>query len=275
MSLATFHDFCNNLYQCAEKLGNEIETNINSSQNLITTNETVDVKLPLEKVKLYHYCEIIKLLQNIKSDVKKILYHEKSINTLISTKKLSAEEIKHYFSIENVNEQRKSKEYFIRQERRRKASQVSLYTLSTWEAYLQNKEEEEAAIPEVTIEASAVPKRTAPKSRRKQKKFISSTFNDILENVDSDIESNCRSIAEENEDENDIGNEIKLNRQFQSYSENNLTEMVAPSELRSCVSVDNFGSTKPKIVDVLYKKPEVTEIGLIQKIFYPNVGHVS
>ncbi|XP_028138733.1 uncharacterized protein LOC114333101 [Diabrotica virgifera virgifera] len=271
MSLATFHDFCNNVYQCAEKLGDEIETNINYSQNLITTNETIDVKLPLEKVKLYHYCEIIKLLQNVKRDVKKILYHEKSINTLISTKKLSGEEIKHYFSVENVNE-RKSTEYFIRQERRRKASQVSLYTLSTWEAYLKNKEQEEAAIPEASIEASAVPKRTAPKSKRKQKKFVSSTFNDILENVDTDIESNCKSIVEENEDEDDVGYDIKLSKQFQSYSENNLTEMVESSELRSCVSVDNFGPTKPKIVDVLYKKPPVTEMGLIQKIFYPNIG---
>ncbi|XP_056631008.1 uncharacterized protein LOC130441376 [Diorhabda sublineata] len=280
MVLETFHEFCKHLYHCAEKLENELKGNIDDSNEMITNKETIDVKLPLQKVKVYHYNEIIKLIKHIETDLKKILYHEECVIKLEKTKKLSGEELQHYCSTGDVDEQNSiNDKSFVRRQRRRAASEVSLYTLSTWEAYLQKKSEEENNFKSESASGLVeIPKRNKPMSKRKKKKFVSSTFNDILE-IDSlnksGISDTCTSIIEDDEYLDDEEMNKKLSKNY-SCSENNLfgkTRDVGEENLRSYVSEAHLESTKPKIVDIVYKKkPNVFDWNNVRNTFYPDSG---
>lgn len=280
MVSGTFKEFCKDLYRCAEKLEDELKENIDESKQLISNKETIDVKLPLQKVKIYHYSEIIKLLRHIETDLKKILYHEECVNKLEMTRNLCGEEIEHYCSTEDMNEQNSiNDKSFIRRQRRRAASEVSLYTLSTWEAYLEKKAEEEDSFkPQSATRSVEIPKRNKPMSKRKQKKFVSSTFNDILE-IDSlnngALSNKCTSIIEDEEYSDDQEINKNLSKNY-SCSENDLFEKIKDAEdkkLRSFVSEAHLESTKPKIVDIVYKKkPNVFDWNNVRKTFYPDSG---
>lgn len=249
MSKETFKHFCDCLYKCAEKIEEELKTNILDTEDLIIKSETIDVKLPLQKVKIYHYNEILQIMNGIKINIKKIVYHDNCIKKLEITRKLSEDEVKNYFAIKSKSTEDLTSTEPVRMRHSRRASSTTLYeyTLSTWEAYLQKKEQQ----IDVTQTKSTVAKRSAPKTKRKQRKLVSSTFNDILDtenNDDFDIEASSKTnyIQEVDEDE-----------------EENCTVSVSSEDEPAVDDLDNNycsnNDTKPKIVDFTYKKKSIEE----------------
>ncbi|KAG5885224.1 hypothetical protein JTB14_002652 [Gonioctena quinquepunctata] len=295
---STLNDLCKYMYSCAEKLEEEIKININDCLNMITNKEATDLKVALEKVKDDHYNEILKLLSDIITNVRKIIYHEDYIKKLTHRKSVSNEEIDrcHFSPIStsmqdlNINKQHRPPisaslqdlprevEKVVRREKRRVVSQVSVYSLEAWEAYLNKKEALEASIP-VVMESSTIGRRNK-QSKRKQKKFISSTFNDILDDIPSSMDDECHLhsggstgsiIREESEEELAIhensvsGEESDLQKTESSRaleSSNFLTQNSghgypihqAPSSESEHPYENESEGRKPKIVDVVYKK---------------------
>nr|XP_023028301.1 uncharacterized protein LOC111516363 [Leptinotarsa decemlineata] len=294
----TLNELCKYMFSCAEKLEEEIKININDCLNSVTDQKDPDYQvLALEKVKDNHYKEILKLLSDIVTNIRKIIYHEEYIKKVDYRKSNSIDDVRkcHYSSIQNLNTNYhitplstsvqnlpSQIEKDFKRERRRVVSAVSLHSLEAWESYLKNKELEEENLPE-EVQTLTVSRRKI--SKRKQMKFVSSTFNGFLDTGLSDgssvedsrlADSTELSIKEESEDESVTDDHYFLTdksdtAQEEEYSatsdqeanaEKHVDEenMETQSDISDLRSPDDFGSNepseefKPKIVDVLFKK---------------------
>ncbi|CAG9860542.1 unnamed protein product [Phyllotreta striolata] len=247
---APFKDFCDCLYKCAESIEDDLKESMTGIEEILKNGETIDIQLPFQKVKIYHYNEILHLMKDVKISIKKILYHDKSIRRLENTRQLSEEEIKNYVTVKSKStDDLTIAEPILRKPRRRTLSST-LYTLSTWEAYMKRKEDE---VPEEIKETNAtISKRNKLNNKQKQKrKLVSTTFNDILDtNIDDEFNSDfCKeNFLNEEEEENNHDDDEKIVENEFCGNGSNTHETCDDSNLL-CESI-----TKPRIVDIIYKK---------------------
>lgn len=181
--MANLREFCQLLENCAVRLEEEIRSSIEICRKSMMTNEFTDTKLALEKAKDYHSKEIVTILSGIITNIKQIIYHEGKIRQLNDKEKLSDEELNRYSYVKRQVSAFSGGEKVVRRELRRSASETSVYCLDTWETFLDNEDMKQKtlcgsnSLPNINV----VSKRNSIRRKRKEKKFISSTFQDILE----------------------------------------------------------------------------------------------
>lgn len=184
---ATLKEFCDLLQKCALKLEAEMMSSIGKYQKNIMSTEISDTKLALEKAKDYHSKEIITILSGIITNIKQIIYHEDKIKQLNDKEKLTEEELTKYSYVKRQVSAFSGGEKVVRRELRRVASENSVYCLETWEKYLNEEDNNQSvmysynSLPNINV----VPKRESPKTKRKQRKLVSSTFENILEDEEA------------------------------------------------------------------------------------------
>lgn len=218
----TLHELCESMENCALRLEDEIRTSIESCHEKLLTSELTDTKIALEKAKDYHSKEIIKLLSGITTSIKQIVFHEYKIKQLNVKNKLSQKEPNEYSYVKRQVGAFSNREKVLRRELRRTASETSVYCLNTWEFFLKSEEFKKetlyssSSLPNINI----VPKRHSARSNRKQKKLISSTFENILEDDEvgfkpmkmfSEESTNVFTRVDSNWSNSEINNDFNLN----------------------------------------------------------------
>lgn len=243
---------CSLLHNCTEELEKETKNSINDCCNRITTKQMTDVQVALDKAKDYHYKEIINILSEIITNVKKMLFHEEKIRKLNDQENLTDTEIKRYSHVRrqisnfsgdcpttevvkrapkpNDDTESTPARPLSRREIRRAASEVSVYSLEAWEQYQMQKEQEESTLtsaismPNININ----PKLRLQVGKRKQTKFISSTFNNILDDV---TKSKSLELLNENiEEEKESDGNSKINQHLTSRSLELLDDLTEDAE---------------------------------------------
>ncbi|VEN47276.1 unnamed protein product [Callosobruchus maculatus] len=187
--------FCDCLKNCADKLEEDIRTNINEFHNMVTEGAVDEVKLALDKAKDYHYKEIVRFMEDIVNDVRKIVLHEHEIQRLQRQERMTEDERKRHSYVRRQIRAFNGSTKVTRREIRRAASEQSINSLEAWENYLDRKGETglSTSLPELTF--PPVQRRQTGKSRRNQKNR-SSTFNSILDSS-SVASQNLGNISEE------------------------------------------------------------------------------
>lgn len=197
----TLKEFCHLLENCASRFEEEIRNSIEICRQNLLLNEFTDTKVALEKAKDYHCKEIIKILAGVLTNVKQIIYHDNKIRQLSNRGKLSDEELKDYSYVRRQVSAFSGGEKVVRRELRRATSENSVYCLETWENFLEEEVNKKAVYLSTSLpNINEVPKRNSPKSKRKQKKLVSSTFENILEDEEPRFRS-METLAEESTNE--------------------------------------------------------------------------
>nr|CAH7769337.1 unnamed protein product [Callosobruchus chinensis] len=162
---------------------------------MVTEGAVDEVKLALDKAKDYHYKEIIRFMEDIVNDVRKIVLHEHEIQRLQRQERMTEDERKKHSYVRRQIRAFNGSTKVTRREIRRAASEQSINSLEAWENYLDKKGETglSTSLPELTFPPAQ--KRQPGKSRRNQKNR-SSTFNSILDNS-SVASQNLGNISEE------------------------------------------------------------------------------
>lgn len=236
----------------------------------------------LEKAKLYHYKEIVKNLMEIKTQMSLVRFNFQKIEEFNRKQRLSAEEQKRYSYVTQQIEKfgkPQSQEVVKRlsgRSRHNSDNSSVIESLHVWEDYLVQKEKSES-MPNLSSLSIDVPKRSHL-SNRKNKKFVSSTFNDILEDqnvvdhereninvIEEDEFSDTSSVASYRtaDDLDDFYQEDSNEKDLNSHTDENLNDL---SDYKK-VDAKNYSltnilenlqefieeeeSTKPKIVDVI------------------------
>lgn len=186
----TLKEFCHLLEDCASRLEGDLRNSIEICRKRLLLNELTETKVALEKAKDYHYKEIIKILAGVLTNVKQIIHHENKIGQLNNSGKLSDEELKDYSYVRRQVSAFSSGEKVVRREMRRATSENSVYCLETWENFLEEEVNKKALYLSTSLpNINDVPKRNSPQSKRKQKKLVSSTFENILEDEEVRLRS--------------------------------------------------------------------------------------
>ncbi|CAH2008925.1 unnamed protein product [Acanthoscelides obtectus] len=94
--MAALGEFCECLKNCADKLEADIRININEFHNMVTEGVVDEVKLALDKAKDYHYKEIIRFMEDVVNNVRKIMLHEQEIRRLQRQEQMTDEERKRH-----------------------------------------------------------------------------------------------------------------------------------------------------------------------------------
>lgn len=195
----TLKDFCHLLENGANTLEEEIRNSIEICRQSLLNSKLPDTKVALEKAKDYHCKEIINILSGIVTNIKQIMYHENKINQLNNKGKLSEAELKEYSYVKRQVSAFSGGEKVVRRELRRATSENSVYCLDTWENFLKDEVNKDALYLSTSLpNINDVPKRHSPKSKRKQKKLISSTFENILEDDEEARFKSMDTLLEEN-----------------------------------------------------------------------------
>lgn len=200
----TIREFCELLQNCASKFMEEIENSFKTCRTNVMLNTFTDTKLAIEKAIDSHNKEIILLLSGIITNIKVIVEHESKIRDLRNRQKLSEAELKSLSYVQKQIDAFSGRDQVVRRERRKTASELSVYCLETWDAFLKNEETIKSALitstslPNINI----VPKRT--KSKRHHKKLVSVTFDNILE----DEEGRCNPMEALSEEPSHDFNEL-------------------------------------------------------------------
>nr|CAI5844461.1 unnamed protein product [Callosobruchus analis] len=153
---------------------------MNEFHNMVTEGVMDEVKLALDKAKDYHYKEIIRFMENIVNDVRKIVLHEHEIQRLQAQERMTEEERQRHSYVRRQIRAFNGTTKITKRDIRRAASEQSIHSLEAWENYLDKKGETglSTSLPELTF--PPVQKRSTGNSRRNQKNR-SSTFNSILD----------------------------------------------------------------------------------------------
>ncbi|KAJ8923158.1 hypothetical protein NQ315_001712 [Exocentrus adspersus] len=171
-------ELCKNLQADTEKLEAELKNNIAQCHKLLIDNKATATRMALEKAKDYHYKEVLDILKDIVNNIRKIIFHEQKIKKLNDEVNITPEELKRYSYVQRqVQAFSNGQGVVTKREKRRVASEISVESLEAWELYLEKKEEEEKV---VHVEKVEIPKRKT-ESKRRKKKFVSSTFNNFLD----------------------------------------------------------------------------------------------
>lgn len=202
-------EFCQLIENCVDKVEEEMRNSIETCRQTLLINAFTDTKVALEKAKDYHYKEIIKLLAGVITNVKQIIYHENKIQQLSKKGKLTDEELKDYSYVRRQVSAFSGGEKVVRRELRRATSENSVYCLETWENFLKEDLNKDFlylsnSLPNI----NDVPKRQSPKRKRKQKKLVSSTFENILEDEEGRFRSMETLIEETTNQFKDIRSDL-------------------------------------------------------------------
>lgn len=226
----TLRELCKLLESCAIKLEEEIRNSIESVRRNMLINEFNDTKVALEKAKDYHNKEIITLLSGIITNIKQIVYHEGKIKQLNDKSKLTEEELKNYSYVKRQVNAFSGGETVKRREIRRTASETSVYYLDTWETFLKNEVTKSNlyasnSLPNINV----VPMRKSS-SKRKQKKLISSSFENILEDDDEPKTGRLDALQEENSEDPKINSLL-------SKSLPNIKDEITPKSVKVGIDI--------------------------------------
>ncbi|CAH2008927.1 unnamed protein product [Acanthoscelides obtectus] len=219
--MAALGEFCECLKNCADKLEADIRININEFHNMVTEGVVDEVKLALDKAKDYHYKEIIRFMEDVVNNVRKIMLHEQEIRRLQRQEQMTDEERKRHSYVRRQIKAFNGSDKVTRREIRRAASERSINSLEAWELYLDKKAESglSTSLPEL------VQKRGSNKHNRNQRKSLS-IFDSILDNT-SIQSQNLGNISEEDKADDEVDNSIADNvvvSRVKLYSDSGLKE---------------------------------------------------
>lgn len=269
------------LYVTLKECCDNLEVSVKTSQNTLSLSankkNSLDDSLILEKAICYHYKQVLEHLTQIKSHIASIQYHDEKIRKLYDNKIVEVDDFKRYSYVQQqikafsqTNSGNIEDGSQLRPKRIERSAQESFKYLDIWEKM----------VPENGDDLKLnVTKRPMKSKARKTKKYVSSTFNefleeddnqeenetpksDILNKITEDIEDEMKTLSflDNAEDEipiEDQNNNVKfhdksLHSSYNSYSISDLLQSFAEDKNLSINDIEEESlSSKPKIVELI------------------------